>query len=115
MPRRLRQRCRRCGSWWMPITVGAVDKLRVPEAAHYHLYQAMHPQELLNLSTRKRKKAEAKALKMAEGEWEFDSQGRAEMNRDRFKLSMFQLVDALIPQDSWTRAAPGVIWIQRSI
>jgi len=77
---------------------GAVDKEEYL-ALHYHLYQAMHPQELLNLSARKRKKAEAKALKMAEGEWEFDSQGRAEMNRDRFKLSMFQLVDALIPQD----------------
>lgn len=68
-------------------------------ALHGHLYQAMHPQELLNLSQRKRKKAEDKALKIAEREWAFDSGGLSEMNRDRFKLSMFQLIDALLPQD----------------
>ena len=77
---------------------GAVDRDEYL-ALHSHLYSAMNPQELLNLPPRKRKKLEAKALRIAEREWQMDSQGNETMDKNRFRLSFFQLVDAFIPQD----------------
>jgi len=77
---------------------GAVDRDEYL-ALHSHLYGAMNPQELLNLPPRKRKKLEAKALRIAEREWQMDSQGVELMDKNKFRLSFFQLVDAFIPQE----------------
>ena len=79
---------------------GAVDRDEYL-ALHSHLYSAMNPQELLNLPPKKRKKLEARALRIAEREWQFDAQGLDEMDKNRFRLSFFQLVDAFIPQEDY--------------
>jgi len=79
---------------------GAVDREEYL-ALHSHLYSAMNPSELLNLPPKKRKKLEARALRIAEREWQFDAQGLEEMDKDRFRLSFFQLTDAFIPQTDY--------------
>jgi len=71
---------------------GAIDRDEYLDL-HVHLYAAMHfggaePPDL------------AEARRVAEREWDFDSQGRDGLDHDLFNLSFFQLVDA------W-RAAAG--------
>ncbi|KAH8098941.1 serine/threonine kinase [Aureococcus anophagefferens] len=86
---------RRLHAFWLLVDRdgdGAIDRDEYLDL-HVHLYAAMHfggaePPDL------------AEARRVAEREWDFDSQGRDGLDHDLFNLSFFQLVDA------W-RAAAG--------
>ncbi|KAH8069809.1 serine/threonine kinase [Aureococcus anophagefferens] len=88
-------RRRRLHAFWLLVDRdgdGAIDRDEYLDL-HVHLYAAMHfggaePPDL------------AEARRVAEREWDFDSQGRDGLDHDLFNLSFFQLVDA------W-RAAAG--------
>ena len=74
-------------SWWRLADAddsGSISKEEYIKL-HINLQRALIKQKELDIS---------KARALASQEWEFDSQGRQEMNRELFKLSFFQMADA---------------------
>ena len=74
-------------SWWRLADAddsGSISKEEYMKL-HINLQRALIKQKELDIS---------KARALASQEWEFDSQGRKEMDQELFKLSFFQMADA---------------------